>query len=147
VVPEFEVQAATGERRRIDVVWAVRNELGSSLIWRPVAAFEIEGHRVHPASIDKNVDSLAAAAAGGAVITAMILFQVGPDGRPWGISDPASSLVRANRYLKRFQSEAGCLAMIEAVLDEDLNGCLKGWLAALAGRAAAATAPRPGART
>lgn len=102
---------------------------------------------MHPTSIDKNVDSLGAAAAGGAVITAMVLFQVGPDGRPWGSSDPASSLVRAHSYLKRFQSEAGSRATIEVALDEELTGCLKGWMAALAGRDAAATAPRPGARS
>jgi hypothetical protein len=147
VVPEFEVLTATGERRRIDVVWAVRNELGLKSIWHPVAAFEIEGHRVAPASIAKNVASLDAAAAGGAVITAMVLFQVGPDGKPWGRSNSASSLGRASRCLKRFQSEAICRAMIEVVLDEELTGCLGGWEAALAGRASAATAPRSGARS
>ena len=141
-VPEFEVQGQDGVRRRIDVAWATRQSPDAKSIWRPVAAFEIEGHRVAPGSIRKNVDSLQAAAGRGASVTAMILFQVGPDGKPWGRASVATSLPRADKHLQLFKLERGCGDSIEVVLDERLHDKLSIWVESVASQlGAAADAP------
>jgi hypothetical protein len=131
-VPEFEIRGFDQVCRRIDVVWALRQLVDSNHIWLPVAAFEIEGHRVAAGSIQKNVDSLQAAIDRGAIVSAMVLFQVGPDLKPWGRARAATSLSRAETYLARFKQARQSTHPIEVVLDEQLQERLGAWVESVA---------------
>jgi hypothetical protein len=131
-IPEFEIHGQGGVCRRVDVVWASRQSPDAGHLWRPVAAFEIEGHRVAVGSLKKNVDSLQAAASRGATIRAMILFQVGPNGRPWGNASAATSVSRAEHYLQQFKAECGSDAAIQIILDEQLADSLGSWTDSIA---------------
>lgn len=131
-IPEFEIRGLDRVCRRIDVVWASRQLLESNHIWLPVAAFEIEGHRVAAGSVRKNVDSLQAAMDRGAVVSAMVLFQVGPDLKPWGRARAATSLSRAETYVAQFKLERSSIDPIEVVLDERLHERLGAWVESVA---------------
>lgn len=135
-IPEFEIQGRDRVSRRIDVVWASRLADPSNHIWRPVAAFEIEGHRVAAGSVRKNVDSLQAAMDRGAVVTAMVLFQVGPNRKRWGRAPATTSVLRAEAYLEQFKRERSSTCSIEVVLDEGLGERLASWAQVVASQQA-----------
>ena len=137
-VPEFEIDGGQGDRRKLDVVWAMRSPRGSGVLWRPIAAFEVEGHNVALSSIEKNADSLLAAANAGASIRAMVLFQVGPGGQPWYPSRERTSVARSEAHLRQ------CLGAVphrvEVLLDERLQERLGEWMQVAASQQAAAAA-------
>jgi hypothetical protein len=128
VIPEFEIMGRDQVRRRIDVVWAARQIADGKHVWLPMAAFEIEGHDVAPGSVEKNVDSLQAAVDCGAVVSTMVLFQVGPEGKRWGRKLPTSSVSRAERLLAEFKQQRSSNCPIEVVLDEQISGRLSTWV-------------------
>ena len=123
-VPEFEIASEDGKTRRIDVVWARRVRRTPGHLWEPIAAFEIEGHGVARDSIRKNADSLTAASRSGAQVLAMVLFQVGPDGKPWL---PKRKVVDTVSILGSCLDSAAS-PQIEVVLDENLRERLGEWL-------------------
>jgi hypothetical protein len=120
-IPEYEVG-----NQAIDVVWATRTR-GANSLWKPVAAFEIEGQNVALGSIRKNAHSLTAAANAGAIVRAMVLFQVGPDGRPWYPLTKAKRMARADMNLAQFLKEMGSPHSVEVAFDEDLGEHLRTW--------------------
>lgn len=128
VIPEFEIMGRDQVRRRIDVVWAARQSADGSHVWLPMAAFEIEGHDVAPGSVGKNVDSLQAAVERGALVSAMVLFQAGPDGKRWGRKLTTSGVLRAESLLAGFKQQRSSSCTIEVVLDEQLGERLSTWI-------------------
>jgi hypothetical protein len=92
-----------------------------------VAAFEIEGHYVN-GSINKNAQSLCAAAEAGAKVLAMVLFQIGPDGKLWY---PFSNSAKGRKYdraemLKQLLPK-DYVDQVKTVHDVDLFGKLEEW--------------------
>lgn len=120
-IPEY--QAGT---QRIDVVWATRTNAAGSL-WKPIAAFEIEGHNVALKSVYKNAKSLTAAGKAGASILAMVLFQVGPDGRAWHLLGSNKTSVNRAKTILGQAPELDSRYSVEVVLDEQLCDVLKAW--------------------
>lgn len=125
-VPEFEIDGDK-LKRRIDVVWACRDRNSQSL-WQPIAAFEIEGHDVAGESIDKNVDSLGAAKKAKAAVCAMVLFQAGPRGEPWGGKIISKSVDRVARRVSNCHHASLAELGIDVVLDKDLRDRLGPWI-------------------
>lgn len=140
-VPEFEIRGRDGMRRKIDVAWARREPRGRMTLWRPVAAFEIEGLNVAGDSIRKNVDSLTAAAEAGAIVRAMVLFQVGPDAQPWCDMAVDAGVRRAtDRFGEALASRQN--PVHEVVLDETLCERLALWVQLIASQQVAAADDR-----
>jgi len=129
-VPEFEIKGMNGAERRIDVVWAMRIPLSGDCMWKPVAAFEIEGHDVAlaPGSIRKNADSLTAARRDGADVLAMVLFQVGPKGQLWHRAASENSTTRVQETLTTSLKELNSTAPVEVLLDQELFERLESWV-------------------
>ena len=117
-VPEYEIVTTRG-KQKIDVVWAERCGSGSDFVWKLVAAFEIEGNDVSPESIEKDLLSLTEASQAGAVVCAIVLFQVGPDRKAWGrrIQNPVDRV-------KEKLSQAGGIQVLQ---DEKLWDVLLEW--------------------
>jgi hypothetical protein len=132
-VPEFELVGLEGVSRKIDVVWAKRIPRSEGLLWKPIAAFEIEGHNVAHSrkSICKNADSLTAAGNAGALVLAMVLFQVGPSGDPWYLALKGSkerSKTCAEQSLTECLKEMRSTRHVDVVLDENLVEKLESWV-------------------
>ena len=124
VIPEFDIPGIG----RIDVVWAERNRekdaLKSGALWRPVAAFEVEGSDVWD-SLEKDSQKLAVAHGRGAKVLAVVLYQVG-DGRDgWDGHAPEGCVQKA-------QNRMG--PTIEVTLDQDLPSRILEWVGKCDGR-------------
>jgi hypothetical protein len=126
-VPEFEVVGDDGVRRKIDVVWATRCRGADGELWRPFAAFEIEGHDVAHASTRKNAHSLFAIAES-VTVRAIVLFQVGPKGEPWHSLAVPDCIERARSCLaEALLPDRGRASQVEILMDEDLGKWLDAW--------------------
>ncbi|HLJ12053.1 MAG TPA: hypothetical protein VKU82_12740 [Planctomycetaceae bacterium] len=130
VIPEYEIPGEIS--RKIDIVWALRTRpivtqlrTPATHLWTPVAAFEIEGHDVDLGkSVPKDAASLSAAAERGAVVLAILLFQVGPSGLPWHRKRSQAYHDRVKAKLEECQSPH----KVQLELDQNVRDCLRGWL-------------------
>ncbi|MBK6687930.1 MAG: hypothetical protein IPG45_25880 [Deltaproteobacteria bacterium] len=131
-VPEFNV-FGTDRNYAIDVIWALRGATAESPLWIPVAAFEVEGVGV-TTSLVKDAASLSVMARLGAPVLATVLFQVGPNGEPWGKtvtkmnSTKRAALNSASARVTNELAGIGASSVgIDVLLDEDLPGFLAKW--------------------
>jgi len=133
-IPEYEIDTSKG-KQSIDVVWALRTEQKLPRIWHPVAAFEVEGWGVN-GSVPKDVISLDAACRQGAVIAAIVLFQIGrsemrkPNPQDVSVHEAKMRLAEA-KVKKRLEEAHNAYESshpMEVVLDLSVDQVLNSWI-------------------